>query len=307
MKTFNVITSFNGAGLGKDADLLKHLLASLGQEVTCTQFNYPIATSNKYDVNIFLEVMNPEWLAYAAQNWIMPNTEWWYPQWNVLLPRINKVLCKTHDCERIWAAKVGADKVVYTSFEANDLYRPEVQHKLAFLHLAGASEAKNTAVILSAWRQFQLPYPLFISAEVPGIRDLCKGIPAVTYDFRFDDATTIQLQNECRFSIYPSRNEGYGHAIHEALGCGNAVLTTDAPPMNEFPGIDKRALMAVHHKAPRLGITSFYEVFPEGVRDAVQRVVTLPESELDQIHNTARATFLADREFFRMKLSEIVK
>ncbi len=307
MKTFNLITLFNGAGLGKDAELLKRLLEGLGHTVTCTQFNYPIKTDTTFDVNLFLEVMNPDWLRFGTQNWIMPNTEWWYPQWDVLLPRINKVLCKTRDCERIWAAKVGAQRVVYVGFEAYDQFRADVARKPTFLHLAGASEAKNTAVILSAWRRFQLPYPLFVSAEVPGVRQLCQGISVVTFDSRFDDATTLRLQNECRFHIYPSRNEGYGHAIHEALGCGGVVLTTNAPPMNEFVGIDKRMLLPVCGTSPRLGITTFYEVAPDGLRDVVCRAASLAEGELDQIKETARAAFLSDREFFQTKFAEVVR
>ncbi len=308
MKTFNLITSFNGAGLGKDADLLRKLLEGLGHVVTCTQFNYAIKTDKTFDVNLFLEVMNPDWLRFAAQNWVMPNTEWWYPQWDVLLPQINKVLCKTHDCERIWAAKVGAQRIVYTGFEANDQFRADVPRKPVFLHLAGNSEAKNTAVILSAWRRFQLPYPLFITAEFPGIHQLCQGIPAVTFaSSHLDSEACIHLQNECRFHIYPSRNEGYGHAIHEALGCGGVVLATNAPPMNEFAGIDKRMLLPVCGTSPRLGITTFYEVSPDGLKDVVCRVAVMAEGELDQIKETARAAFLSDREFFRTKFAEVVR
>jgi hypothetical protein len=305
MRTFNLITSFNGAGLGKDAALLKQLLESLNYSAACTQFTN-VPAGEHFDVNIFLEVVNPDWLSHATQNWIMPNSEWWYPQWDPLLPQISKVLCKTIDCQRIWTPKVGADRVIYTSFESNDLFQADIRRKPAFFHLAGNSEAKNTAVILTAWQQFALPYPLFISAEVPGIREWCQKIPAVTFDSRFDDATTKQLQNECRFTILPSRNEGYGHALHEALGCRGVVLTTDAPPMNEFAGIDKRALLPVWRTYPRYGITTFYEVSPLGLRDTVQRMVAMGEDDLDQIGDAARAAFLADRKFFRAKFEEVV-
>lgn len=307
MRTFNLITSFNGVGLEKDTGLLKQLLESHGHSVTCTQFNGPSHAFKRFDVNIFLEVVNQHWFNWAGQNWLVPNSEWWLPEWNPCLPKIDKVLCKTEDCHRIWAAKVGAERTVYTGFEANDRFRADVERKPVFLHLAGKSHTKNTAAVLSAWHQFNLPYPLVVVAFHSDLAELCIGVPNVTHFAHLSDEQIAQTLNECRYHIMPSMYEGYGHAIHEALGCKGVLLTTDAPPMNEIAGIDKRLLIPVSYSQPRFSITYLNEVLPEGVRDAVQRAVALSEVEVEQVGEAARTAFLADREFFRAKFAEVVK
>lgn len=305
MRTFNLISNIsNGAGLQKDTELLRGLIESHGHSVTCTMFNESAPTFRPHDVNIFLEVVTPQWLQFGKQNWIVPNSEWWYPCWDPVLPRINKVLCKTKDCHEIWTRKAGS-RAIYIGFEANDFYKSGIQRKPTFLHLAGKSETKNTAAVMEAWRNFNLPYPLIISAFKPGIVELCQGVKNVTQVHRFGDSQAVEMLNECQFHIMPSKNEGFGHAIHEALGCKGIVITTDAAPMNQFTGVDKRLLIPVARKVPRL-LTFFHEVSGQDVAAAVHKAAQLYPDELEAIGNAAREGFIADRTFFREKFAEVV-
>lgn len=296
---FNLISNItNGAGLQKDTELLRRMLVEAGHAVTCTMFNESNPTFRQHDVNVFLEVVTPAWLRYAGQNWIVPNSEWWYPCWDSVLPNVSRVFLKTKEAHKIWSNKVGAGRCVMLGFEANDFYQPDEPRTRTFLHLAGKSETKNTAAVCAAWRDHNLPYPLIVSAFKPEIMRLCKGVPNLTLVERYTDAQAVRKLNECMFHIMPSKNEGYGHAIHEALSCKGIVITTDAPPMNEFNGVDKRLLIPVEKKVPRL-LTHFFEVNPAEVAAACHRAVRLYPDQIEQIGETARAGFLADREAFR--------
>jgi len=303
-KTFTIISNItNGAGLEKDYLLVKGLLESYGHIVRGEMFNAPSPTYRHADVNIFLEVVTPTHLQYGKQNWLIPNSEWWYDCWNCTLPYFTKVLCKTRDGYDLWCQKVGAARCVYIGFEAEDYYRPEVVRTPTFLHLAGKSETKNTAAVAAAWRLYNLPYPLIVSAFKPEIVRLVQGIPNVRQVTRFPDV--IQVLNECRFHVMPSKNEGFGHALSEAAACKGVILTTDAPPMNQKP-VDKRLLIPVWKRVPRL-MTQFYEVTPEAVANAVTLAASIPVPELERIGDLARAQFLQEREEFRIKFAEVVR
>jgi glycosyltransferase involved in cell wall biosynthesis len=304
MARFTIITNItNGAGLQKDYELLKRMLESYGHEVRGEMFNEPTPTFRHADVNIFLEVVNPKHIPFAKQNWLVPNSEWWFDCWNANLPQFNKVLCKTHDCFQRWSQKVGGAKCTYIGFEANDYYRDDIKKLPTFLHLAGKSETKNTAAVIAAWRNHHLPYPLIVSAFKPEIINLTRGVPNVTQVDRFPDV--IQVMNECRFHIMPSKNEGFGHALSEAAGCKGVIITTDAAPMNAKP-VDKRLLIPVMRTVPRL-MTQFYEVDPAAVAQRVHTAVQLPVGELERIGEDARVKFLSEREAFRAKFAEVVR
>jgi hypothetical protein len=236
----------------------------------------------------------------------VPNSEWWGHCWEAFVPRFSKVLCKTKDCLAIWQRKVGT-RAIFTGFEANDFYQPDVKRLPKFLHLAGKSETKNTAAVIAAWRDYHLPYKLIVSAFKPTIMQQCMNVPNVTLVTRFADDAAQQIMNECQFHIMPSKNEGFGHAIHEALGCKGVVITTDAPPMNEFTGVDKRLLIPVEHKVPRPPLTFFYEVNPGVLANTIHKAAQLAPSVLESIGDDARAGFLSDREFFRTKFEELAR
>lgn len=298
MSSFNIVTNIvNGAGLQRDYLLLRGLLESYGHQVTGTMFNDANPTFRQHDVNIFLEVIRPEHMRFARRNWVMPNSEWWYPEWEPCLRGMELVLCKTPDAYAIWNAKVG-QRAVYTGFESNDFYRPDVKRVPEFLHMAGKSETKNTAAVMAAWRNYNLPYKLTAVAFKPEIVKLCTGVPNVMHVERYTDEQVIQKMNECIFHIMPSKYEGFGHYIHEAIGCGGVVVTTDAAPMNQFGGIPKEVLIPVASVQPRLA-ARFNLVSADHIAQQVHRAARMTPERIAEIHTQGRAAFLTERNFFR--------
>ena len=298
MRAFNISTNLtNGAGLQRDYELMRRMLESYGHRVNGLMFNnYEIAPPI-CDISIFLEVINPPHIG-GRQNWFIPNSEWYYPCWNGVLPRFCKILCKTKDCYDIWCKKVGVGKCVYIGFESLDFYRPEVVRKPEFLHMAGKSETKNTKAVCDAWREFKLPYPLTVVAFKPEIAKMAQGIPNVTWVERYTDEQVAQAMNENIFHVMPSKYEGFGHYIHEAIGCGGVVLTTDAAPMNQFNGIFKPFLIPVERREKRLE-AFFNLVSPKAVAEVVHRAANTPAEEIESYRQQGRAAFLSDRDFFR--------
>lgn len=308
-KIVNIVSSIsNGAGLEADSKLLFSLLESLGHKPRLIAYDRPYQGLNySADLTIFLEVMVAGMLNYSPFNYFCPNSEWYdFHATESALPRINLVLCKTQDCEAIWGAKLG--RTYYTGWEAADLSNnlPLDQKEKAFLHLAGNSGTKNTEAVIECWRQFAPPYPLLISARDPAIRTLCYGVPNVRYEQRLADSHIANFMNSYWFHLMPSQYEGYGQGMHEALGCGGIVLTTEAPPMTEFPGISAELMIPSTGTFIRRLATCHY-VSAEGVRDAVMRAAALPTEQLAQLSRVARLGFESERDAFRERIKRLLE
>ena len=307
-KTVNLISNIgNGAGLEKDCLLLSALLESLGHAPRLIAYDRPHAgLSYPADINIFLEVMVPFMLNYAPINWFVPNSEWYEAgTTECALSRINLVLCKTHDCEDIWGTKLG--RTFYTGFEAVDLSNntPVLNKDAAFLHLAGNSGTKNTRAVVDCWREFRLPYPITIVSRDPEIRTLCCGIPNVRYEQRLADSHVGHFINSTRFHLMPSEYEGYGQGMHEALGCGGIVLTTNAPPMTEFAGVPHELMIPATGSFTRR-IATCHSVSSEGVRAAVEKAVALSDESLMQLSVAARRGYESERNAFRERIARLM-
>ena len=314
-----VVTSLVGAGLEREYLLLRELLMANNCYTMGVHYTDMACELHPSDITLFLEVISPRCLSLSRNNWLAPNSEWWDPRNDRFLPQITKILCKTKDCYDIWSRKVGPEKCVYTSFEARDIYRPEIPREVKFLHIAGKSEYKNTEAVCRAWRMSKrlehfgpLPH-LTIVARAPIFDEQFKAenpFPEnnVTHIARATDEEIIQLMNSHQFHLIPSMYEGFGHVVHEALGCSGLVITTAAPPMNSYDGILSECLVPVHYSVPR-SLAQLHHVSPQAVavmvRQAVQIQWSHPEQAAEKM-KAARIAFLANREFFRTTFMGLV-
>jgi len=323
-RDINIISSMVGAGLEREYLLLRELLMANGHYVVGMHYtNLSNTPMVRADINIFLEVVCPPALSLSRENWLVPNSEWWHAQNDVFLPRFTKILCKTQDCYRIWCQKVGPEKCVFTSFEARDINRPEIDRELRCLHVAGKSEHKNTDAVLRAWRMTgtHLPHlpppaslipPLTIVTRSPVFAEHFQpNTPFphgnVTHLSHPTDEQIIELMNSHRIHVIPSMYEGFGHVIHEALGCGGLVVTTDAPPMNTYEGILGDCTVPVETKTP-YRLAALNAVTPAAVYARVQRVTAMAQDPAicAEKSRAARAGFDSNRAFFRTKFMSLV-
>ena len=314
----SIVTSLCGAGLEREYLLLRELLMSQGHYVMGVHYTDMSCALHPSDITLSLEVISPRTLSLSRENWFAPNCEWYDPRNDRFLPQISKIICKTKDCYDIWCRKVGPEKCVYTSFEARDIYRPEVPREVKFLHVAGKSEYKNTEAVCQAWRQSRLPHinplpPLTIVARAPVFDAQWTAANLfpdenVTRIAHATDDEIIQLMNSHQFHLIPSMYEGFGHCIHEALGCGGLVVTTNAAPMNTYDGILRECMVPVSSMTAR-SLAQLNQVNPQAVahmvREAVQIRWSHPERAAE-LSAQARVAFLANREFFRTTFMELV-
>lgn len=314
---FNICTNIdNGVGLQQDYLLLKGLLESWGHQVNGVHFKRIDGGTPRADVNIFLETMASALFPFAKQNWLIPNQEWYAPWDNAgIAPKLDKILCKTQDAVRIFKALYPEmqNRVQYIGFESPDLYDPSVPRKRTFLHVAGQSRYKNSPAVCYAFAKFfddpsdkdNHSELVFIGAYPEEVQ-LARDHKNVRYIQRASDAELKRLTNECIFAIIPSGAEGWGHVIHQSVGCGAVVITTNFPPMNEIDGVCKELLVPYQRTTPELAAQRAFVGALE-VKTIVEKARKMTDARIAEVHQEARAAFLKQRENFRAAFKAIVE
>ena len=133
-----------------------------------------------------------------------------------------------------------------------NLYKPldNKKEKLTFFHSAGMSTRKGTDLLIEAFIEGKCykKSSLIIHTQLP-IKSLCKysldelngfGISVIE-----KTVTAPGLYYLGDIYVYPTRLDGLGLTMYEALSSGLPVITTDFPPMNEAVNNDVGRLVKV--------------------------------------------------------------
>lgn len=123
-----------------------------------------------------------------------------------------------------------------------DLFKPvDKKHEvLTFFHSAGmggVNMRKGTDLVVKSFSRLEKPGHLIIHSQVPlesygAISNIIENHPGI--EFIHKTITAPGLYHLGDVYLYPTKLEGIGLTIAEALACGLPVITSDCAPMNEF-------------------------------------------------------------------------
>lgn len=299
----NIFSMNNGKGLQLSRQILKNALEELGHVVNEKEFN-EIKKENETeaDINIFFEFLCPNWFSSAKLNWFVPNPEC-YTQNKALLDCVDLILCRTHEVEKIFQA---LDKKTYfLGFSSRDCYLDSVEKSYSdCFHLAGGSSLKGTLAIIESWKKNkQMPNLLMITHNWNNLPVLNNNICSINLKIPEDELHYFQNYNGIH--LCPSEAEGYGHYLMEAMSTKAVVMTTDAPPMNEFI-TDKRCLIPYQKTAPcQLGTRYF--INPQKLAAKLKNLMALSKEELEKIGERNRSTYLQMTYDFKENLKLLME
>ena len=301
--TFNIITNYqNGYGLEDDYEIVRNLLQQYGHKVVPVQYDNPHDIMRAH-INVFLEVVVPPLMGYATENWIIPNPEWYNHADVESLPRFKHILCKTQDAYKIFKNYREANSV-FLGFENACYYMPEVEREFAFLHVAGQSVVKNTEAVIDAWQEYKISYPLTIIATKYQFYSKVASDRIRVFKDRIPENQYVQFLNQHLFHVCPSKYEGWGHSIHDARSVGAVVITTDAPPMNEY-GFDEECLVPATIEG-KMRLANLNLVKARDLAEVIFRVAARPREWLDFLGKRNRELFLSERDAFQFRFKQVI-
>ncbi|MET0328550.1 MAG: glycosyltransferase [Luteimonas sp.] len=249
----------------------------------------------RVDVQIFLERVYRRCLDSAHRNVLVPNPEWFSAKWMPLLPRFDRVLCKTRHAMDAFSA-LGCD-VRYSGFTSEDIHVPNVPRLRRFFHLAGRSSAKGTQTLIEAWTRHPEWPRLTIVQHPKLVKERCVAANVDHIVDYVDAAALRRMQNSHMFHLCPSETEGFGHYLFEGMAAGAVVLATDGAPMNEFVTTSTGVLLRAG-SVERRGLADHYFVDIAGIEDGVERALAMDGATCVEMGNAARQRFVElDRAF----------
>lgn len=292
-----LVSRDNGVGLSTDMRLLEGVLGAAGHRVS--RVDWRRAMMPRVDVAIFLELWSPRLARFAKRTVGVFNLEWFQHSWKRDLPRIDQLWAKSLEAHQIYL-RLGLRSSTLTGFLSRDLQDTRVHREGTALHLRGHSDFKNTEAVIDTWtRDPKLPPLTIISAVQLNVP------PNVRLLRRVSDAQLQEEMNAATFHICPSRAEGWGHYISEALSVGGLVVATDASPMNEHVSRDWGVLIPpTSHR--RRGMVAEYGVSTRTLGAAVRQAAALPSDKIQAMSEKARAHFEQRNSEFTGKALELL-
>ena len=326
--TVHLLGFDNGVGLSRDLRLLTVTLAARGYRVDFTNTRRrggipgliqrakgklhaaKLARRRRrglpppYDFVLMEEHITPAFLDDAPCHVLLPHPEWFLPRDLESLHRIDLVLAKTREAQRIFAAR--GCRAVYTGFVSEDRLNSNVSRERAFFHLAGSSRTKNTEPLLALWRRHP-EWPRLTVVQHLG--EAKPAAAAANIDHRIgylDDAALKHLQNAHRFHLCPSETEGFGHYIVEAMSAGAVVITLDAPPMNETI-TPERGILVPYAGTGKQHLATTYHFDDAAMETAIARTLALDEDACARMGAAARAWYESERAAFPQRLDDALR
>lgn len=257
-----------------------------------------------YDFVLMEEHIAPAFLDDAPCRVVLPHPEWFLPRDLEALSRIDLVLTKTREAQRIFAAQ--GCRAVCIGFTSDDRMDRSVPRERAFFHLAGSSSTKNTEPLLALWRRHP-EWPRL--TVVQHARHAKPSPPAANIDHRISylaDDELKHLQNAHRFHLCPSETEGFGHYIVEAMSAGAVVITLDAPPMHEMITPERGILLPYARTGSQHLATTYY--FDDAAMEAaVMQALATEDTCCDALGAAARAWYETERAAFPARLDAALR
>jgi hypothetical protein len=321
-----LIGKANGVGLSRDFELLAAALRACGCEVSvrgCERRDRKrrrniitrlMARARvlrralgggtpgvRYDINLMLEHVWPQFLHEAGSNVLVPNPEWFDRRDLGFLRAADSVWAKTAMAEELFAAR--GCRAVRIGFDSSDRHDAAVTREARFLHLAGRSPLKGTARLRELWRQHPDWPPLTI---VQDGADPGTGAANLTVHCGFmGDEALRTLQNAHRFHLCTSEAEGWGHYIAEAMSVGAVTFTCDAAPMNELVAAERGVLIAARRGEPHnLATLSLFD--ERSLEAAIAAVLAMGTAQWERIGAAARGWFLDNKHGFVARVQHAV-
>jgi 1,2-diacylglycerol 3-alpha-glucosyltransferase len=280
-------------------------------------------TGNHIDAVIFNEEYDWDLVTTAKQAGakVLTYLDYYKADWEPRMPIYDAVLCSTlrtfHLVRGICAAEYigwAVDPNLFTPKETDT-------EKYTFFHNAGwlgINFRKMTPAVILAFDAISKDLPdisLFVHAQVgldklpPTIVEIIKANHRIRY--HVETVPAPGLYHKGRVLLFPTKLEGLGLPLFEAMACGLPAIATDAPPMNEFIKNGYNGfLVRVAHSINREDAVAFPETLVD-INDLALKMgqAASDAREIRRLSENARtyAKTDLDPDILRLVLSDVMR
>lgn len=325
MSRIHLLARDNGAGLTRDLSILGAILAQAGFDVTASAIGAggwrrelrrwrlramlgwralrERPRHARFDAAIAFEQILPAFARLARRNALIPNPEWFRPEFEARLARIDRVFAKTHHAVPIFASR-GCD-ARFVGFTSVDRLQRDVAREPSFFHLAGRSGNKGTRALVELWqRRTGWPTLTIVQRDKLAIPSPCPANLVFLTQY-LDESALAAIANRSLFHLCPSETEGFGHHIVEGMSVGAVMLTTNAPPMNELV-TPERGILVRYARTGTQRLATTYFVDEEAAGAGVERMLALDATQRRILRERAREWYERNDLQFRQRIVEAV-
>lgn len=321
MAKVNIVCRESNFGLAKCTQIVSELASQSGHTVSISSPKYDgnlkiylenlyrLATLRQsvelqkaeYDINLFIEDIDPNYFPRAKRNYLIPNQEWFRYRWLPYLIGLDGLLTKTRFSQRIFSFL--KCRTNFVGFTSEDRFEPCLRKDYnSFFHLAGNSPCKGTEAIVKLWLQ----HPEWPLLTIVQNRQKLGSLAAknIRYHIGYiDDQQLKHYQNTFGIHLCPSETEGFGHYIAEAMSCKALVITTNAPPMNELV-TPERGILVDYYGAKFQCLSKRYYVDLIALERCINQVITLASGQKQLLGEQARQWYLENDNHFKNRFCE---
>jgi glycosyltransferase involved in cell wall biosynthesis len=215
---------------------------------------------------------HPEWYPYRRD----PLRRWFYRRSAQRAAAI--ITISEFSRQEIEAAYgIARERIIVTPLGVSDIFRPSDPANRAaaaaeapfLLHVGDLHARRNLGIVVRALARLPQPRPTLVLAGVDrgvvgALLDEARRLgvgDAIDLRGRVSDAALVTLYQRCAALVYPSRYEGFGFPLVEAMACGAPVIAAKASAIPEVAG-SAAVLLDPDDEA--------------GFADAIARVLTEP-------------------------------
>ena len=201
--------------------------------------------------------------AHAMSRWLLQQRMKWWLLFQVLADQAHLFhAISTFSAERMghYFPKIASRIAVIPNAVSQAFFEPPSAAGRVIYHALGVKDTpyllvpgglhfrKNANVILEAWPQIQRRCPelklVIAGHNAPLYAEHAKTLPGIILAGFQEEAPLVALYRGAAAVWFPSRYEGFGMPVLEAMACGTPVITSDITALPEVAGGAAAALVS---------------------------------------------------------------
>jgi len=219
------------------------------------QFGFPLAwaTRHQLDVLIFNERLDSKRIKLLRERGFKTVC---LHEWEAVDPQMVPAMNEAWDaiiapteCAYWRFVEIGLENVHLVPWGTDiELFRPPTKRRTGPLHFfqpatyGGVGGRKNVKATREAWAKADTgDATLSFAVQRRGEDEIKNGVS--TFCGTRDRSEIVKMYQDADVVLLPSQWEGIGLCFMEAMACGCALITTDAPPMNTYVEGQKNGLL----------------------------------------------------------------